>query len=437
MIRHALKKLKEWLIAPELEIILHPSRRRLQWLGVFTLLGHLVCWWLWTEVMPQAFEDGRVRLAIAITGIGLIWQPTRDAYNSQSMRTYFSVVCWLQLPFFFIWMYCMNGASAMWMATVAVMIVVYYHLTDWRLATLGLMVGAAAANMLAYLTRGAAFTLPLEHAVTFLFAWASAALLALSSANLRRERLRNSLQVIGIMAHELRTPVATMALIAQAIRGESVATDALHTKRLDGLATRVDALTRAINHHIDLQMANARYSYLPSQSESISAYELVRKAVEDYPFGSRRESQCVQILLYSDFSFMGSSRQFTQVINNILKNALFSLKSAQSRYDSGDLCIEIGARDGRGRIQFKDRGVGMGASQLKLIFEPFYSHANETGHGLGLAFCKQVVEAAQGTIMVHAEHAMGATFTVQLPCQQVTSEEKKRSHHEVSPLSPA
>ena len=331
----------------------------------------------------------------------------------------------------------MNGGSAMWMATVAVMIVVYYHLTDWRLATLGLMGGAIAAGMLAYFTLGVALTLPLEHAVTFLFAWVSAALLALSSANLRRERLRNSLQVIGIMAHELRTPVATMALIAQAIRGEAVATDALHTKRLDGLATRMDGLTRAINHHIDLQMANARYSHLPSQNETISAYELVRKAVEDYPFGSRRESQCVQILLYSDFSFMGSSRQFTQVINNIVKNALFSLKSAQSRYDSGDLCIEIGERDGRGRIQFKDRGIGMGANQLKLIFEPFYSHANETGHGLGLAFCKQVVEAAQGTIMVHAEHAMGATFTLQLPCQPTSGEEKKRANYEVSPLSPA
>ena len=341
-----IKQLHAWIIAPELEVILHPSRRRLQWLGIFTLAGHLAFWWLWTSALPQSFEDWRVRLVMAIAGVGLILQTSRNPCNSQAMRLYFSLVCWLQLPFFFIWMYWMNSSSSMWMASVAVMIVVYYHLTDWRLATVGLICGAAIASGLVYLDEELALTLPAEHAVTFLFAWISGALLALSSANLRRERLRNSLQVIGIMAHELRTPLATLALIAQAIRGESTAVDAQHAKRLDELATRMDALTRMINHHIDLQMTNARFHHLPSHCELISAHQLVHQVIEDYPFGSRREAQCLQLVLHADFWFHGSARQFKQVLNNLLKNALYSLKSAQSRYDKGDLRIEIGARDG-------------------------------------------------------------------------------------------
>jgi two-component system CAI-1 autoinducer sensor kinase/phosphatase CqsS len=323
----------------------------------------------------------------------------------------------------------------MWMASVAVMVVMYYHLTDWRMATMGLISGGIVAIALTLHIRGEVTAIPSEHLVVFSFSWFCSLLFALSSANLRRERLRQSLTVIGIMAHELRTPLATMALIAQAIRGEAAHNDKSHTERLNELATRMDGLSRTINHHIDLQMANARYTYLPIATQFISATQLVNKVVEDYPFDSRKERQCVQITLHSDFWFRGSARQFSQVINNLIKNALYSLKTAQSRYDKGDLRIELGMRDQTGRIQISDRGIGIDPSKLKLIFEPFYSTANETGHGLGLAFCKQVIEAAHGTIMVHAEPALGATFTLELPCQPSPPEENP-SDHEISPLSP-
>jgi two-component system, CAI-1 autoinducer sensor kinase/phosphatase CqsS len=423
MMQNTWKKLKDWIIAPELEIILHPSRRRLQWLGLFTMVGHLFFWWLWTDLLPQKFEDLYIRIFMALTGLGLIVQRNGNRCHSPAMQYYFSVVCWLQLPFFFIWMYWMNAGSSMWMATVAIMIVVYYHLTDWRIATVGLLLAYLISSWLAYYFSGIALVAPLEHVVTMIFAWLSSVLLALSSANLRRERLKNSLNVIGIMAHELRTPLATLALIAQAIRNESMTLDTQHEQRLDELATRMEALTRMINHHIDLQMTNARYAYLPPSNALLSAHQLVQKALQDYPFGSKRERQCVQLVEHTNFWFHGSAQQFTQVLNNLIKNAMHSLKSAQSRYDKADLRIELGTRGNTGRIQITDKGVGIDASQLKLIFEPFFSTANETGHGLGLAFCKQVVEAAHGTILVRSEPAMGATFTLQLPCQIPASEE--------------
>ncbi len=47
--------------------------------------------------------------------------------------------------------------------------------------------------------------------------------LGISSSNLRREQLNYTLGTMGIMAHELRTPLATMSLIGDAIRGEASA----------------------------------------------------------------------------------------------------------------------------------------------------------------------------------------------------------------------
>jgi two-component system, CAI-1 autoinducer sensor kinase/phosphatase CqsS len=161
----------------------------------------------------------------------------------------------------------------------------------------------------------------------------------------------------------------------------------------------------------------------------------VLKVLKDYPFGSRRERNSVECVLHEDFWFYGSERQFTQVLNNLIKNAMHSLKAAQSRYAKGDLRIELGARGKLGRIQILDRGIGINSSHMPLIFEPFFSTANETGHGLGLAFCKQVVDALEGTILVTSEPAMGATFTLQLPCQAAPV--KYHATSEISPLSPA
>jgi two-component system, CAI-1 autoinducer sensor kinase/phosphatase CqsS len=436
MMARAWKQLKDWIVTPELEIILHPSRRRLQTTGFFGAAGHLLFWWIWTYWIPQPYEDWFVRTLVASTGLGLLFLPKDVSWHSTAMQRYFSFTCWVQFPLFFIWMYFMNANSEIWMASVSIMIVMYYHLTDWRLASFGLVAGGLTATIFAARIQGTIQPMPTQHTIVFLFSWFCALLFALSSANLRRERLRHSLTVIGIMAHELRTPLATMALIAQAIRSESVAIDDQHTRRLGELATRMEALSRAINHHIDLQMANARYTYSLGAPQVLSAQKLIANVLEAYPFDSKRERLCVQVVVHADFWFYGSQREFTQVFNNLIKNAMHSLKAAQSRYREGDLRIEISVHDAMGRIQITDQGAGIQAAQLKLIFEPFFSTANETGNGLGLAFCKQVVEAAQGTITVHSEPAKGATFTLQLPCQPIPSDEAS-THHEIPSLSQA
>ncbi len=429
-----MRSVKEWGSRDELEVILHPSQRRLQIAGFFSCFGHLLFWWLWTHVVPQPYENLAMRVLVGFTGLGLLlWKPNQG-WHCREMQIYFSLACWFQFPFFFSWMYFMNGNSSMWMASLAVVIVMYYQLTDWRLATMGLITGALSGFLYADVQLAKVAPVSIEHAIVFAFSWVCSLLFALSSANLRRERLKHSLTVIGVMAHELRTPLATLSLIAQAVRAESQSNDSKKAERLEELARRTESLTRHINHHIDLQISNARYNRNPMGKDLILASQLVNDVVSEYPFSSKRERSCVQIVSHQDFVFQGSSRQFTQVLNNLIKNALHSLKAAQSRYHLGDIRIELGRRENDGRIQIADNGVGIDTRQMKMIFEPFFSTANETGHGLGLAFCKQVIEEANGNIFVHSAPAMGATFTIQLPVYTQPFHDTVVTH-EVTPLS--
>jgi len=300
------------------------------------------------------------------------------------------------------------------------MVLIYYHVTDWRLATLGTITGGLLAFG-AFMAIGPAVPLlPPEqravHAVVFAFAWSIALVLNLSSANLRREQLSSTLTTIGIMAHELRTPLSTAALLGDAIQLEvQRQPDNPRAQQLDKLALRLHALVRNMNHQIDTQIANAKLLQLPRYTERVWASKVVQDVVVAYPYQSSRQRDCVKVIIHDDFSFRSSATQFSQVLDNLIKNALHSLMAADSKYPAGALRIEVGHSQHRGRIIVADEGMGIDAALLPQIFKPFFSSNRGTGHGLGLAFCQQVVQSAGGNIHVKSEFAVGAVFTIELP----------------------
>jgi two-component system CAI-1 autoinducer sensor kinase/phosphatase CqsS len=148
---------------------------------------------------------------------------------------------------------------------------------------------------------------------------------------------------------------------------------------------------------------------------------LVHAVVKAYPYSTLGEQQSVEVTVQQDFWFFGSERQFTQVLNNLMKNALDALKVARPVLHAGDLRIVLGLASGIGKITVADRGSGISPEHLSRIFEPFFSTGHDTGHGLGLAFCRQVVQNAGGVIGATSSPASGATFTIDLPAQPVAS----------------
>jgi two-component system, CAI-1 autoinducer sensor kinase/phosphatase CqsS len=414
--------LRAELVRAPIEPILHASPRRLWWLGLSIFAGNALFAWIWSVWLPQPYENLLLRVIASALGFSLMTQLVNRDPSSRLAQRVFGIVFWLELPVFFSWMYLCNSGNAVWLATIAAMVLIYYLVTDWRLATLGTITGGLLSWVLFRSFESGIPAVPENqravHGVVFLFAWLSALILNLSSANLRREQLASTLTTMGIMAHELRTPLSTAALLGDAIILEAHRQiEKARSDQLEKLALRLHILVRNMNHQIDTQIANAKLLQLPRYNEIVDAAKLVQETVQLYPFATTRQRDCVQVIVQHNFSFRSSRTQFSQVLDNLIKNALYSLASADSRYAQGALRIEVSVHEERGRIAVRDDGMGIKSQLLPLIFKPFFSSNRGTGHGLGLAFCQRVIQSAGGRISVKSEYAIGATFTIDLPLE--------------------
>lgn len=408
-----------WTLAP-VEPILHPSPWRLRLLGLALFIGHPLLGWTWATWLPQPYENLWLRGLLGALGLVLLLNPLCHNLSNGLTQVVVVSIMWLEIPLFFSWMYFRNGGGEVWLASLSAIILVYYHLTDWRIATVGTISGALLACLLfRELVPGGPLIFTAAHAtdaVVIAFCWGSALLLGVSSASLRREQLAHTLATMGIMAHELRTPLSTAALIGDAVQMEAER-QPQHpgAAQLEKLGQRLHMLVRNMNYQLDTQIANAKLLQLPRYTEKVSASELVHDVVANFPYAANRQRDCVTVTIHDDFVFLSSYTQFSQVLGNLIKNALHSLMAADSRYPPGALHIEVGRNKMRGRIVVADEGMGISSVLLPKIFKPFYSNNRGTGHGLGLAFCQQVVSSAGGTIQVKSEFAAGATFAITLP----------------------
>lgn len=109
----------------------------------------------------------------------------------------------------------------------------------------------------------------------------------------------------------------------------------------------------------------------------------------------------------------GDGLLLSQAMMNLILNARRAMLSR-----GGDLKISARTTPNGTQIDISDTGCGMTPQVAARIFEPFYSAPGKTGerdgNGLGLVFCKQIVEAHNGCIQVESEPGNGTTFRILL-----------------------
>jgi len=114
-----------------------------------------------------------------------------------------------------------------------------------------------------------------------------------------------------------------------------------------------------------------------------------------------------------------------QVLLNLIINARQAMENGGMLY----LTVRKSEDGAMGEISIRDTGPGIPADRLPRIFEPFFSTktadaGGQGGTGLGLSFCREVIEAHKGRVRVESTVGQGTTFTLKLPAAPASSNRK-------------
>ena len=118
-------------------------------------------------------------------------------------------------------------------------------------------------------------------------------------------------------------------------------------------------------------------------------------------------------------------------LQQVMMNLIVNARQAMDDDEGGQLYLTVRmSEDGKmGEISLRDTGPGIPADKLPKIFEPFYTTKQSDEHGqggtgLGLAFCRDVIEEHHGRMRVESVVGQGTTFTIRLPLAAAQSDRK-------------
>jgi signal transduction histidine kinase len=216
------------------------------------------------------------------------------------------------------------------------------------------------------------------------------------------------------MTHEFKTPIATINLALDAIRNPKIMGDDVKVKRYLGMIGEENKRMHAQVENV-LRISRLEKKQLDIKKEKFELHDLIEDAIPHIELMVEdRGGEITTNFEAKTSTVLVNESHFTNVIVNILDNAI--------KYSPDAPKINVFTETVRNSIVLKisDKGNGMSKSVQKKIFEKFYrEHTgnvhNVKGHGLGLAYVKQIIDDHQGEIFVESEKGKGTTFIIKLP----------------------
>lgn len=219
---------------------------------------------------------------------------------------------------------------------------------------------------------------------------------------------RRRLELVGDVAHELRTPLATLDGYLEGLQDGVVEAGAPTWRLLRRETTR-------LSHLIDdlQQLWRAEARQLPLSMERVDVRAVLASALERFESRAHEHGSELRLELPGgELAVHADPDRLAQVLDNLVSNAI--------RYSPTGAPVTLGADVDRGEVVIgvRDHGPGLSAEQRERVFERFYradpSRARALGgSGIGLSIARALSEAMGGRIWAESEGpGRGSTFRV-------------------------
>lgn len=208
------------------------------------------------------------------------------------------------------------------------------------------------------------------------------------------ELLAEKDRMIGAIGHDLRTPLASLRIRAEAVPDEAE-------------RARIVATIESLDQTLDDILALARAGQPSEAARAVDVAALVEAVAEEF------------VDLGKNVSFNGSARAVATIRPNSLKRAVRNLIENAVKYGEAAR-VGVGAETGMLRILVEDEGPGIAAAELDRVTDPFYrlepSRSRLTGgSGLGLAIARTVAETHGGRLELSNRPEGGLAAAILLP----------------------
>ena len=232
---------------------------------------------------------------------------------------------------------------------------------------------------------------------------------ALKSQISRLQALANIGTATCMIAHEINnllTPLGSYASLALSNPDDKVLTE----KTLQKMVRNCERASKIMESM--LAVVNGEMQEKKNIRLIILVEEIFTCLCRDFA----KDGITVNVQIPEDLTVWAVPVEIQQVLMNLILNARDAMPFGG--------VLSIGAKDITEAVQIEisDTGSGIEPADLERIFEPFFttktdknSSSESFGSGLGLTFCKNVIDSHNGSVSVESEPAKGTSFIITLP----------------------
>jgi two-component system NtrC family sensor kinase len=217
---------------------------------------------------------------------------------------------------------------------------------------------------------------------------------------IKKEKLTAAGNALGMLMHDLRTPIKNIPQITSFLREDGANPD---------LLDMLDESSQQASDILDDFLDFVRET--PIDFEVVPLKEVVENAIKLANNRIKIEPIEIEVSLDQKANLAGDPSKLKRLIINIISNAvdvLFDLKVTDPK-----ISVKAEIKEDHACLSISDNGPGIPEDLLPTLFEPFTTKNKKDGTGLGLTIVKQYVEAHGGEINVHNDN--GAVFKIKLP----------------------
>ena len=210
---------------------------------------------------------------------------------------------------------------------------------------------------------------------------------------LQKEKLATVGELSSRLAHDMRNPLSVIQMSTQLLKSKS--TEKETSEKLDVIEKGITRMSHQINDVMD---------FVRTKEPELKLWDV--NSILDDCFGRFKLSDSVRLTLPQKSTLVKCDRSQIEILFiNLISNSLDSIKN------KGSIRVRTQSDEHETKIEFIDSGDGVPEEKLDEIFEPLVTY-KESGTGLGLASCKNIVKNHKGTISAKNNPT---TFTITLP----------------------